>query len=540
MPSTTTKTLAKGTFWGLLAMFFLKFIGWFYYIILARLVSPEEVSLFFLGFSIVSIATIFSDLGMGPVSMWRYIPFYAGRGEYNHVRKVTAVALVAGTVFSIVCMILLIVFAWDIASLFNKPELTPRLVPVIQIMAWYLLAYNFYSIVTGFLGGRKLTKYSSYVNSLQGLIKVVLTLVFLFLLGYSAGSISLGFVLSFFLASAIGIRWMIREYRKLPKSEEHVDNPRLLHEMVSYGVVIMALSSVSMLITYLDRIMLEYFIPDPTVVGIYSIAIGFTAVLSVFSTPIGSIFSPVITEFLGAKNFQEIETTCSTCLRWMIMSTTPIFLVIILFSKELLTAVYGAQYGSGSVALIIYAAGLFIFSFSSPVQGVLSAMRRLDVSARIVFLGTVVNIILNLFLIPVCGMNGSALASAFSLFFMALLFLNIGKTVYFRMPKDIYKPVLAGALTLMIVAVLKPFITVFSGDILNVIINISPSSDLLGAVIKVCILGVFSLAVGLVYLVFLIILRSFAEEDVTLISGGMRRAGLPPNFVNLVKRVISG
>ncbi len=217
MSSSTAKTLAKGTFWGVLSSFFIKFLGFFYTIMLPRLCpSKVEQGIFFYALSVVALIAAFSDLGLGPGALGRYVPYYIGRKEYNHARAVVKISLFAGTAFSIVCAVLLIYFAGDLSVFFNSPPLVPTIVQVFYIMALYLFFMNFFLIAANFLGGLKMLKLSSHMNNIQNLAKLLLTALFLVFLGPYAVNIAWGFTLSFIVACIFGCLWAYREYRRIP------------------------------------------------------------------------------------------------------------------------------------------------------------------------------------------------------------------------------------------------------------------------------------------------------------------------------------
>jgi O-antigen/teichoic acid export membrane protein len=531
----TAKTLAKGTFWGVLASLFIKITGVLYYIILARMATQQEVGAFFLAFSIVSVVLIFSDLGLGPGAVSRYVPFFIGKEEYNSVKKATSIALTAGTAFSVICMFAVIYFAGEIASFFNEPDL----VPLLQILAIYIFIYNFYQTAYTYLIGRKLIKLGSYESSIQGLGKLIFTVLLFLLLGASANNIALGFTLSFAVAAACGMRWMAKDYLSLPKSGEKIPDG-LFKEMIVFGMTIVILSSMSTINSSFDRLMMGYLLPSETsqeLIGIYSIAISFTSVLTLFINPIGNIFQPVATESIGKNDESRVEEASATYSRWMALSTTPIMLMVVLFPKEILEIIYGPGYTRGYMVLVIYCFGLFIYSFSYPVQALLSAVKRLNETAKIVTAGTILNIALNALLIPQYEMEGAAFASAVSFCFMTYLFIRTGRMSRFRIRYDIRKALLAGILALLPLVVLK-YIT--SGLILGAGSTITQNiiEDLTHKAAKFMLMGLIFAIISFVYLAFLIYLRAFAREDVDVLSSGMRRLGLPLKWIHMIERIL--
>ena len=536
----TAKTIVKGSAWMLIAAFIRKFSAFIYYIILARTVSQEDIGMFFLVLSVVSMVLLFSNLGLGAGAVARYVPFYAGQEKFNYLRKVLKVSISTGTIFSIICIIFVVLFANDLANFFHEPDL----VSLLYIMAAYLLIYNFDTLASSFLQGRKLMKFVSYMTSIQEIFKVILTIIFLFFIGFAAKSIAFGFLLSFIFAAIIGWYWVLKEYKSLPKSNEKADSFSLLKEMIPFGLMMVMISSMGMINSYTDRIMLGYFLPaemNTAQIGIYTIAIAFAAIISTFASAIGSIFSPLITEFWGKGNINEIKKTTITVVRWLFITSIPLLLVMLVFSKQILTIIYGQNYAAGYIVLMLYASGLFIYLFSSPSQWILAAMKRLDVTRKIIASGALINVILNFIFIPKYGINGAALTSAISFTLMTILFLRQSKITNVHFPKDLYKPILAGIFASII---LYSTATLFNFD--EILINYASSlitqtdifSEILLKFLKVSILGIFVLISFSIYFLFLIKFNAFHAEDIEILAGAMRRMKIPKKYIVLTKRIL--
>ena len=531
----TTKTLAKGTFWSVLSTFFVKFMGWFYLIIVTRFFAPDEIGLFLYVSGALSLVLLFSDLGLGSGAISRYIPFYIGRGEYNHARKVFKTSVLIGTSASLVCSFVIIIFSHDLAALLRQPDSS---IPVFQILAFFILAYNFYIISVDFLGARKLMKKSSLISTIQGASKLILTVILLFAMGATAQALALSFIASFLIASAIGMYWSYGEYRKLQVSEESVNTHKMLAEMIPYGVVITILAALSSLNAQFDRLMLGLLLPqDESLkqVAIYGMSLAFSTFITLFVTSINGIFFPVITEFLGRNDHEGITKASSTFFRWIALSTPLVMLMILVFPVDIITIVYGTGYTDGAMPLVYYSIGLFIYSFMTPIVSILIAQKKQMAIVKITVVNTLLNVVLNLALIPRYGMTGAAAATMVSLIVSTALFMRLRKTTYVKIPRSIYKPLLAGALTLIIFWIIKPYIwnlraiSVAPGSVIN---------DILRKSVKTAELGVIGALTGAVYLILLIILRALETEDVEVLSGGMKRMGLPGGLIKKMENVL--
>jgi len=63
--------------------------------------------------------------------------------------------------------------------------------------------------------------------------------------------------------------------------------------------------------------------------------------------------------------------------------------------------------------------------------------------------------------------------------------------------------------------------------------NISPE---ISKILKFFVLGVFTLIIFFVYLIFLIKFKAFHKEDVEILAGGMRRAKIPAQWISFAEK----
>ncbi len=530
---TTISTIAKGTAWMVISAILVKFLGWIYYVILARVVTPAEIGMFYLVLSVVSMITIFSNLGLGGDTVMRYVSYYTGKKYFNYVRSVVKISIRGSTIFSTIFLILVIIFAKDFSNLLHEDNLTS----IFYIMAFYLLILNFYTLNLSFLKSRKRLKLASYMVSIQGTGKLIITIIILFVIGFNANSIALGFILSFLLAAIVGSGWVIREYRLLPTSNDVPNKISLLKEMMPFGLTFVAISSVWSIITYTDRIMLGYLIPPEesmSLIGVYSIILGFCSLITIFVGSIGSITLPIIAESYGKDDLSEIKDIVKIAIRWIAIATLPTLLVILSFPKQILGWIYGPSYIIGHLTFIICAIGTFILSLSSPSQYILEATKRLDISVKIFTAGAVLNVVLNYMLIPKYDITGAALASASTyLLLTILLLISANRFIKIRFP-NISKILFSGIITLSLLLIINPYVVDLSHTLEDTLFNS------LETLFKFFILGLFAGITTLIYLLFLILFRAFEKEDIKLIKAAMRRLNIPKRKIIFMEKLLGG
>jgi len=389
-------------------------------------------------------------------------------------------------------------------------------------------------------------KFFSYMQSAQQMLKTTLTVIFLFFFGFFAYSIALGFVLSFLFTAFFGWFYVLREYRALP-SQTHQTETKfilLLKQMVPFGLTIVLISSMGLINGYTDRIMLGYFFPgeeSDIMIGIYTMAIGFSYGLGIFAGAIASIFYPVITELWAKKNTEEMQKTTTTVIRWILITSVPILIVMMIFPVQIMTIVYGENYASGSIVLIIASIGLFISYLSLPSQYILAAMNRLDVTQKIIAVGAITNVLLNFIFIPLYGINGAAFTTLISSVIMTALFLSASKTTRVKFPNDMHKPVIAGILAAIILYLIATFFN-FDEILINFVAQSITATDTFSEILlkflKVFVIGIFVSMTFLTYLLFLIKFKAFHKEDVEILAGGMRRAKMPAQWISFAEKIL--
>jgi O-antigen/teichoic acid export membrane protein len=317
----------------------------------------------------------------------------------------------------------------------------------------------------------------------------------------------------------------------------------MLREMIPFGITLALFSSISTMNSYIDRIFLGYLLPGGAadkfdMITLYSIATGFAPLIYVFSGTVIGSFMPVVSEAYRRNDHEEIKKASATLLRWTTIMSFPVFLMILVFPAEILGILYGTKYSAGAMALVLYAIGIFFSIFSWPVYYVLSAMRRINVSVKILLVGTFVNIVLNALLIPGYGIDGAAFGSAVSFVVMTALYLYIRETTYMEIPRALYKPLLAGFLALTFLFCIKAAIG-FSPDYIREFSeSASKDSDILRKVFKVAFMGAIGVITSALYLLLLVALKAFEREDIEILSGAMRRLRIPGGIITRVEKAL--
>ncbi|MEM4359978.1 MAG: flippase [Candidatus Bilamarchaeaceae archaeon] len=537
-----TSTLAKGTIWTFAAQMMLKLFSFLYLIILAKFFSAEEVGIFYFALSIVSVISIFTDLGLNQ-SLPRYVPYLYGKGRAAILRSFMKVIFFTGGFLSLLFSLLLFFSAPFVASALGRPEITLSL----QVLAFLPFISELASLGSGFLVGRKLIKNFQIIYNLQGITKLLFTLILGFLIAFNSVSLSYAYLISF-IPLIIGYSYfMVKDLGSLRTKggEERVEKS-LIIEIFYFGLLLSLISAFYIVASSTDRFMLGVLGGEKAMenVGIYSVVTAFAGLLLLPFSAVLTIFFPMVSELFGREKMEEIKKITAVAIKWSIIIGAPFFILLTGFADILLRLFYEPEYAAATNVFILYLISYGIFSLSLLPMKVIAAMRRLDIELRIAGICAVVNIILNWFFIPQWGMDGAAFATLFSFFLMALLVFYYSQKLFgFKFPINAYKPLIAAVLAFVLLYLFRyhliSFISAFFSWQAPLIIE-GLGEEVLNKLIKLVVLGILFAVCMAVYLALLIFSKSFEATEFVIIEKAMRRVRIPEAYIKKIISVFGG
>jgi O-antigen/teichoic acid export membrane protein len=112
---------------------------------------------------------------------------------------------------------------------------------------------------------------------------------------------------------------------------------------------------------------------------------------------------------------KRLESFVRDTLHWTFWPSLALVLMIFVIGRQLLL-LFGPAFGSGYPLLFILSAGLLARASIGPAESLLTMAGQQRICAVIYTITFVVNVALNVALIPVFGLAGAALATALALF----------------------------------------------------------------------------------------------------------------------------
>jgi len=189
--------------------------------------------------------------------------------------------------------------------------------------------------------------------------------------------------------------------------------------LVRYGTPLAFVGIFAFVMNYLDRIILNHYVTLDEV-GLYTLAYQLGMLVNiVLIAPLKRLWAPV---FLSVKEDANFSRFCAKSLTYVMAIAGFVFLLIGLLSREVLVIMSARQYWDSYRVIPIIALTYSVWSVRSMVDVGVVLKRKTGAIALCTSIGAVLNIDLNLILIPRYGMVGAAWATLIS--FMVTLGLS--------------------------------------------------------------------------------------------------------------------
>jgi O-antigen/teichoic acid export membrane protein len=194
------------------------------------------------------------------------------------------------------------------------------------------------------------------------------------------------------------------------------DTSSFSYSFIAHKSYPMAVSSLAIfLMMTFDIVLLKKFKGDETV-AYYAIAMKIVSILFMINNSVYISVSLKVAQLYTDNNIKELSKTLKQSTRMIVLLTVPVVLFICLFSENILYF-FGENYTQSKQALLILMVGQLLASFFGVSAIYLNMTGRQSVFQIVLIFAVLLNLILNIVLIPMYSMTGAAIAFVSSLLF---------------------------------------------------------------------------------------------------------------------------
>lgn len=373
-------------------------------VFVARRVGSSAFGVFSIGLAVFTTFELIGRLGLTDTSV-RFVAAYRARGERSALRGLLSAAPAAAFFTGLAAAALLWAGASVLASVFGEPQLAPVLRAFAPALPFTVAAMVAADATKGFGTVRHYVAARQVAYPLVLLIGVVAVALVL-----DGGVARLPWAWT--AAGVAGLAWLMPALHSL--APDPAAGRRLeVGPVARFALPMLGVGVAHVLFQRADVYLLGL-LATSAEVGRYAAAFQVALLAGLVLAAFTSLFAPFLSGLHAVEDRVEARGLYATVSRLVLLATVPA-VVAMVGAPEPLLALYGEGFVGGEAALAVLAGAHLFTVVPGPVSAGLTMTGRPGVELANALGGLVLNVILNLALIPPFGVLGAALATGFSL-----------------------------------------------------------------------------------------------------------------------------
>lgn len=439
------QTLFKNTFWLGAGMLLNKLLSLILIVYAARFLGAEEYGKFAFALSFIYLFIVFFDFGLSPIITREFARGKEKKEDFYCIISLK-ILLALGTLVLIL-----------ISSFLTVPE--KDIQNMILILSLFLIANSFWGMFNSFFHARQKMEYEALFDTLQVFVIFVLGLFILFNFP-SAENLSYAYFLSA-LITLISVA-VFFHFKIFPLKIEL--NISIWKKFLTMSWPLALIGLFGVIYGYIDSVMLGYWKMFAET-GWYNAAQRIIVAGLIPMGFIGASFYPALSK-LSHDSKEKFQEVWDSELEIMILLSLPIVIGGIFLAPKIIQSFYTADFAPSILAfqILLFTVGpIFLYR---PFYDAMIVLNQQAKTFWITVAGALVNVILNLILIPKYSLYGAAWATVVTnLLILVVIVLYAQKFTFIRLPYlRVFLTFLAAfaASALMYLVIKQPFIYKFN------------------------------------------------------------------------------
>lgn len=408
--------IAKNTSYLTIALIIQKVLSLGYFIYISRSVGPENIGSYLTALAITTVLGFFIDLNFSQATIREIAKRPEKTSDYIN----------AALSVKVITALLAYTLAQLYVHAFHLPTIVQSLVLITGlIMILDSLTLSFYSA----LRGHQRLKYESLGTVLNKILVTIIGVVGLSL-GYNVHllviAIGIGSIFNIFYSGTL----VIKKLHWRPALFSKIADIRFLARIV---LPWFALGGIFVTVYgYIDQVLLT----NPLLVGErgssylswYGTAYKLTFSFQFLPAAVVAAFFPAMSHYY-ITNRERLRTTFERAVSYLIIISVPLSLGILALADKIIVAAYTKVFSASIIPLQILIISLLFVFLNYPAGYLLFAADRIRRNTIHVGIVMVINIILNLILIPRFTFIGAAIASSCSSVLLVILNMAVARQI---------------------------------------------------------------------------------------------------------------
>jgi len=379
-------------------------------VLMVRHLTTTDYGAWAYALSLVAFCQGIAVLGLDR-AITRFIPIYHEREEYG--KMFGTILLVFGSIL-FACLLMIGVF-------FAAPDLVQKLMAEDSAQSFGILHILIFLMPVDAFDGLLLGLFASFSNPraiffrkhvLGPLFKFSVVLL---LIMFQSDALFLAY--GYLASSAAGVVFYLWLFVRLLYRDGLIEKFRNgefaipAREIFAFTIPMMTSDLVALAMDSADALLLGYF-HGPTEVAFYRVVLPAAKLNSIVMTSFSMLFTPTASRLFAKQDFAGINELYWRTAVWLAVLSFPVFVMTFSISQPLTVFLYGERYARSGLILALLSLGYY-FNAALGFNGLtLKVMGKLAYVVKINIAATVVNVLINLLLIPRFGALGAAIGTA--------------------------------------------------------------------------------------------------------------------------------
>lgn len=371
---------------------------------LTRLLGADAFGTYVYALSWITFISQAGVLGFDTASL-RFVAAHQAREEWDELRGFLRRSVQVAVLLSLALAALMAFVVWALRARLAPELLAPLavaslllpLVALLQVAVSQLQALR--RVVTG--------------QGVQGVLRPLLIAAVLggMVLAGGARPTALTAILANAGATAVacGLGWLSLR-RALPAAVHTARAVYRTRAWIATAVPLFLITAAQMLLSQTDVLMLGA-MRNTTDAGVYAVASQLATLITFAIMAANTIVAPMIAALHAQGRRAELQRVLTLSARGVLAYAIPVVLVLLVAGRWIL-GLYGPAFVAGYLPLLVLAIGQVAIAVCGSVGFLLTMTGHEGVATRAIGLSALVNVVLNLALIPSLGLVGAAIATS--------------------------------------------------------------------------------------------------------------------------------
>jgi len=388
-------SIAKNTMFMTVASILQKVISFVYFAIVARQIGATGTGKYFFALSFTTIFVVFVDMGLTNVLIRESAKIKEKIQEY--FSNILFVKLFLGLLSYVAVFVVINLMGYEVETKY-----------LVYVSAFTMLSDSWNLTLYGVLRAFGNLKYEAIGLSISQAITFILGTVFLFtgkpLIFLMYAFLIPSFLNAIYVGLIVGFKYKLKFTLKYDK--------QVLKYIIPIVIPFALAAIFGRVYSFIDSIFLSKISGDQ-VLGWYSVPSKIAYALNFIPMALVAALYPKFSEYFVSDK-KKLNFVFHQSIKYLLLVSLPFVVIILLLSQDIIVSFFRSEYLNSVLPLKILIFGV-VFAFLNFIFGaVLNACDRQKTQTALIGIMMVVNIILNLLLIPKFGAVGASLAALFA------------------------------------------------------------------------------------------------------------------------------